>query len=155
MLKFNLLLIFSSILFFAPSINSVEGNLSNTKFLKSLGLKINFLNLILKENCYLFWEFVKNELDGTFTYAMRGTPLNTSQILTIDDIDDASNYNMEMNSGGYNYTFNRIGDVVEVNYSCPMDLSGGNEYTFRNNVSEINRTGLESNTELNIVNSYA
>ena len=146
MLKFNLLLIFSSILFFAPSINSVEGNLSNTKFLKSLGLKINFLNLILKENCYLFWEFVKNELDGTFTYAMRGTPLNTSQILTIDDIDDASNYNMEMTSVGYNYTFSRIGDVVEVNYTCPMDPTGGNEYTFRNNVSEINRTGLESNT---------
>ena len=77
---------------------------------------------------------------------MRGTPLNTSQILTIDDIDDASNYNVEMTSGGYTYTFSRIGDVVEVNYTCPMDPTVENEYTFRNNVSEINRTGLESNT---------
>ena len=75
--------------------------------------------------------------------------MNTSQILTIDDIDDASNYNSVINSGDYTYTFNRIGDVVEVNYSCPMDLSGGNEYTFRNNVSEINRTGLESNMRTN------
>ena len=146
MLKSNLLLIFSSSLFFVSIIHSVEGNSSNTKFLKILSLKLNLLSLILKENCYLFWEFVKNESDGTLTNAMRGTPLNTSQILTIDDIDDASNYNMEMTSGGYTYTFSRIGDVVEVNYTCPMDPTGGNEYTFRNNVSEINRTGLESNT---------
>ena len=66
---------------------------------------------------------------------MRGTSLNTSQILTIDDIDDASSYNMVMTSGEYTYTFSRIWDVVEVNYTCPMDLSGGNEYTFRNNMS--------------------
>ena len=147
MLKLNLLLIFSSTLFFVPTIHSVEGNSPNTKFLEILSLKLNLLNLILKENCYLFWEFVKNESDGTLTNAMRGTPLNTSQILTIDDIDDASNYNSEINSGGYTYMFNRIGDVVEVNYSCPMDPSGENEYTFRNNVSEINRSGLESNTQ--------
>ena len=59
---------------------------------------------------------------------MRGTPLNTSQILTIDDIDDASNYNVEMTSVGYMYTFSSIGDVVEVNYT---------------------RTGLESNIRTN------